>query len=210
MTTTKYVAVALLLQIAALPVLDAGQLHASNVGVDVNIRLGAEPRPVIVTQPAYQPEPYYEEEEVDFVYPEELGFYVAVGVPYDLFYLNNLYFIYRDGQWLRSRSSRGGWTAVRYRELPPVLRRHRIERVREYRTREYVVYQRDRDHYRGRHRSDKGRWKEARHEEKRHQKARDRDEKRYEKERHRDDRGFEKDRRHDDRRGEKEHRGGRD
>lgn len=215
MMSKKAIAIALLLQVAALPVLDARQLYASNVGVDLNIRLGDQPRPVVVVQPppvyqpapVYEPAPYYDEEEVDFVYPEELGFYVAVGVPYDLFYLNNLYFIYRDGRWLRSRSSRGGWVTVGYRDLPPVLRRHRIERVREYRTREYVVYQRDRDHYRGKHRSDKGRWKEARHEQKRHEKARERDEKRYEKDRRHEEKRYEKERKHDEKRFERERHG---
>lgn len=208
MISRKTMALAVLLQVAALPVLNIQELYAGNVGVDVNIHLGNQPRPVIVTQPppvvvaepVYEPEPYYEvEEEVDFIYPRELGFYVAVGVPYDLFYLNNVYFIFRDGRWLRSGSSRGGWVNVRYRDLPPTLRRHRMDRIREYRTREYVVYQRDRDHYRGRHRSDKGYWKAARHEEKRHQKEQRREDKRYEKEQRRDDRRHDKHDRNEDR-----------
>lgn len=206
MISKKSVALAVLLQIAALPVMNIQELHAGNVGVDVNIHLGNEPRPVLVPEPVYQPEPRYEpepyyevEEEVEFIYPRELGFYVAVGVPYDLFYLNNLYFIFRDGRWLRSGSSRGGWVNVSYRELPPTLRRHRIERIRDYRTREYVIYQRDRDHYRGRHRLDKGYWKAARHEDKRYEKEKRRDEKRYEKEHRRDEKRHDKHERREDR-----------
>lgn len=212
MRIRKTLAVALCIQLAAL---DVGTLYAGNVGVDLNIRVGGEPRPVVVTQPPYEPEPYYEvEEEVDFIYPEPLGFYVAVGVPYDLFFYNNLYFVFRDGRWLSSASSRGGWVTVRYRDLPPVIRRHRIERIREYRSREYVIYQRDRDHYRGRHRSDKGYWKAAKHEEKareraekRYEKERERDEKRWEKERRHDEKRYEKERKHDEKRFEREHRG---
>ena len=204
MVSKKTLALAVLLQAAALPAFSAHEVHASNVGVDLNIRLGGEPRPVIVTEPVYvpapEPEPYLEvEEEVEFVYPEELGFYVAVGVPYDLFYLNNSYFVFRDGRWLRSRSSRGGWVTARYRDLPPVLRRHRLERIREYRVREYNVYRRDREHYRGRHRSDKGYWKAVRHEERRAEKEQRREDRRYDKERHREDKRDDKEQRRHDR-----------
>jgi len=200
MINKKTLALAVLLQVAALPGLSVHQVRASNVGVDVNIRLGSEPRPVIVTEPAYvpPPEPYLEvEEEVEFIYPEELGFYVAVGVPYDLFYLNNSYFIFRDGRWLRSHSPRGGWVAQRYRDLPPTLRRHRLERIREYRTREYRIYQHDREHYRGRHRADKGYWKAVRHEERRAEKEQRHEDKRYEKERRREDKRHDKEHRRD-------------
>ena len=216
MISGKTIILAVLLQVAALPFLDTRELHAGNVGVDVNIHLGnqlrpvilPQPPPVVVAEPVYEPEPYYEvEEEVEFIYPRELGFYVAVGVPYDLFYLNNAYFIFRDGRWLRSGSSRGGWVNVTYRDLPPTLRRHRMERIREYRTREYVIYQRDRDHYRGRHRSDKGYWKAARHEEKRFEKEQRRDERRYEKHERRDERRHEKHERREDKHHERGHRG---
>lgn len=209
MVPARILTLALLLQLAVFP--SVRELRAADVGVDINIRLGGEPRPVIVAEPPYQPEPepYYEEveEEVEFVYPEELGFYVAVGVPYDLFYLNNFYFIFRGGRWLRSPSSRGGWVAVRHRELPPSLRRHRIERIREYRTREYVVYRRDREHYRGRHRLDKGNWKAARHEEKRYEKERRREEKRYQEDRHHAEKRHEEHKRREEKRSEREHRG---
>ncbi|HBA89358.1 MAG TPA: hypothetical protein DCZ75_15635 [Geobacter sp.] len=193
----KNLVLAVLLQVAALPVLNA---NAGNVGVDLNIRIGGEPRPVIVTQPppAYAPAPEYVdevEEEVEFIYPEPLGFYVAVGVPYDLFFMNSRYYMVRDGRWFRSPSSRGGWAPVRYRELPPPLRRHRLERIREYRAREYDVYRHDREHYRGRHRADKGYWKAARREEHRAEKQERREEKR-----------FEKEQRHEEKRFEKEHR----
>lgn len=222
----KSIALALLLQVAALPVLSAQELYASNVGVDLNIHLGNQPRPVVVAPPpavvvapppavvVTQPPavvtqtPYYDdvEEEVEFVYPEALGFYVAVGVPYDLFFYNNSYFMFRDGRWLRSYSSRGRWVPVSYRELPPPMRRHRIDRIREYRTREYVIYQRDRDHYRGRHRSDRGYWKAAQHQDKRYEKERRREEKRYDKEQRREDKRYDKEQRREDKRYDRESR----
>jgi hypothetical protein len=110
--------------------------------------------------------------------------------------------MYRDGAWLRAATSRGPWIVVRYKELPPGLRRHQIERIRAYRNAEYDLYRRDRDHYRGRHfvsskeewkerrKEDKERWKE----EKREDKERWKEEKREEKE----DRNQRKHGRHDD------------
>ena len=206
-----------LLQGAALLGLGAQVAFA---GVNVNINLGepvrpvyvappppvyvAPPPPVYVAPPAYAPvETIRVEEDIHFVYPDALGFYVAVGVPYDLFYLQNSYYLYRDGRWLSAPSSRGPWVAQRYRELPPGLRRHRIERMREFRSREYAIYNRDRDHYRGRHfRSDKEQWKEQ-HREVREQRK---DERRFEKVQRKDDKRYEKEQRHDEKRFEKEQR----
>ena len=186
-----------LLQSAAILSFGAHAAQAGNLGVNLNINLGEPPRQVIVAPPppvyvAPPPPPVYAappayppvdafrvEDDVQFVYPDSLGFYVAVGVPYDLFYLQNSYFLFRDGRWLRAPSSRGPWMVQRYRELPPGLRRYKIERIREYRTREYAVYNRDREHYRGRNfRSGK----EQRKAEKRLEKEQRRDEKRVDKE----------------------------
>jgi hypothetical protein len=85
-----------------------------------------------------------------FLYPPELGYGVAVGVPYDMFYLSGIYYIYRGGGWYRSSRYGGDWIRVRQRDLPYELRRHRLARIHEYRDREYRVYTRDHDNYRGR------------------------------------------------------------
>ena len=175
----------------------ASTASASNVGIDVNIHLGNQPRQVVIPAPPPQvivaePAPATTvtiDDDVDFVYPEQLGVYVAVGVPYDLFYFRNNYYLLRDGHWFRASGSHGPWVAARYRELPPGLRRHRIERIRAYRSAEYDIYRHDRDHYPGRHfmtrrddwkeqrKAEKERWKEARREEKEYQKEMKRAEK---------------------------------
>lgn len=222
MQSKRTMALALLLQFAALPLVTP-QAGASNVGVDVNIHLGNQPRPVVVVPPpeprpvvvapapVYESQPYYDdvEEEVEFIYPQPLGFYVAVGVPYDLFYFNNVYFTFRDGRWYRSPNNRGGWVPVRHRELPSPLRRYQIERIRDYRAREYAVYQRDREHYHGRHRAEKGYWK-ARHErlkeDKKFAKEQRKEEKRFEKEQRKEDKRFEKEQRKEQQRYEHEQR----
>jgi hypothetical protein len=210
-----------MLHSAAILIFGAQAVHASNVGVDLNINIGSQPRQVPAPAPVYvpapapvyvpAPAPFVVEPDVHFIYPERLGFYVAVGVPYDLFYLDNSYFIFRDGRWLRAQSSRGPWVVQRHRDLPPLLRRQRLERIREYRNHEYGVYRRDIDHYRGRQfRADRGEWKERdreirerRKEEKHFAKEQRKEEKRWEKERRKEDKRLEKEAR-------KEHRGGHD
>jgi hypothetical protein len=142
--------------------LSASTAHAGNVGVDLNLHLGNTPQQVVVREPAYQPSiSIVVEDDVNFILPGPLGFYVAVGLPYDLFFVNNNYYLFRDGLWFRSHRSQGPWATVRHRSLPPGLRRHKIEQIRHYRDAEYDIYRHDREHYRGKHfRSRKEEWKE--------------------------------------------------
>ncbi len=113
----------------------AAVAHAD--GISFNINVGGPP--IVVSQPP------------DFLYPPELGFGVAVGVPYDMFYLGDVYYVFRGGGWYRTSAYGGNWIQVRPRELPPELRRYKIARIHQFRDREYRVYGRDRDHYRGQH-----------------------------------------------------------
>jgi hypothetical protein len=218
MTSSKTLGRLILLQGAAILSFGVQAAQAGNVGVNLNINLGEPPRQVYVAPPPpvyvapppavyVAPPPVYAppeaivvEDDIHFVYPNSLGFYVAVGVPYDLFYLDNSYYLFRDGRWLRAPSSRGPWMVQRYRELPPGLRRHRLERIREFRAREYAVYNRDRDHYRGRYfRSGKEQWKAQNREVKELR----REERHLEKEQRKDERHLEKEQRKEERREEK-------
>jgi hypothetical protein len=176
-------------QFVTILMFSASVSFAGNVGVDVNVHLGDQPRQVIVREPVYQPpvQQFQVDEEIQFIYPEPLGFYVAVGLPYDLFYVQNRYYLYRDGRWSRSSRSRGPWVHVDRQALPPGLRRHRIERIHRYRDQEYVVYRRDQDHYRGRHfRSAKEERREQRREIKREEREERKDAKREEREERKD------------------------
>jgi hypothetical protein len=188
--------------IAALLLLGIRTADASNVGVDLNLQIGnpaPPPARVIVREPAPS-RTIVIEDDVDFIYPSELGFYVGVGVPYDLFFLNNFYFTYRDGSWYRANNHRGPWVVVDRRHLPPGLRKHKLDRIRYYRDREYRVYEREHDRYNGRHfRSDRGAWKEH----KRAEKEQWKDEKRHEKM----ERRIEKEERKEEKRGDREDRG---
>jgi hypothetical protein len=106
---------------------------------------------------------------------------VAVGVPHDIFYYGNIYYLYRDSRWYRGDYYNGPWRHVERRSLPPGLRKHKFERIRHYRDEEYRRY-RDHDHYRGRHFKPDKEWKEGRKEHRREEKEQRKAEKRYEKE----------------------------
>jgi len=126
-----------LLAVASLVVLFQAASMAQ--AADVSFRINVGGPPIIISQPP------------DFLYPPQLGFGVAVGVPYDMFYLSGDYYVYRGGGWYRTSSYGGEWRQVRPRELPPELRRHKIERIRAFRDREHRVYSNDRERYRGKY-----------------------------------------------------------
>jgi hypothetical protein len=68
----------LFLLLSALLVLGVTSAWSSDVrvGADIHIRLGdPAPAPYVVAQPPL------------FLYPQDLGFYAAVGVPFGLFYV---------------------------------------------------------------------------------------------------------------------------
>ena len=113
----------------------ASAVQASDISFSINV--GGPP--IVIAQPP------------DFLYPPELGFGVAVGVPYDMFYVSGIYYIYRGGGWYRTSSYGGNWVRMHHRELPFELRRYKIARIHEFRDREHRIYMHDRDHYRGRY-----------------------------------------------------------
>ncbi len=153
-------------KLALILTLAASAAHAGNIGVDLNLHLGDQPRQVVVSGPVAPPPVVRIDEDVNFVFPQALGFYVAVGVPYDLFYVGTSYYVFRNGAWLRASTSRGPWVVVGRRSLPPSLRRYQIDRIRAYRNAEYDIYRRDRDHYRGRHfMAGREQWREPRRDE---------------------------------------------
>ena len=144
----------------------ASAVQAADVSFSINV--GGPP--IVIAQPP------------DFLYPAELGFGVAVGVPYDMFYFSGIYYVFRGGGWYRTSSYGGSWVKVRHRELPPELRRYKIARIHEFRDREYRVYARDRAHYRGRsfHPGREGREEHREMREQGHEERRDMHEQRHE------------------------------
>jgi hypothetical protein len=156
-----------LMAAAAAVVLFQGASAAWADGVSFSINVGGPP--IVISQPP------------DFLYPPELGFGVAVGVPYDMFYLGGVYYINRGGGWYRTSSYGGEWIKVRPRELPPEFRRYKMGRIHQFRDREYRMYARDHDHYRGKYFRPGRDGREERHEmkEERHDEHRDMREQRH-------------------------------
>ncbi|MDA8430914.1 MAG: hypothetical protein M0T70_16790 [Geobacteraceae bacterium] len=173
----------LVLVIAAITAASAAQAE-----VHVNINVGLPTPRVIVPAPLPPPPAVLFDVAPNFIAPPGLGFYVGVGTPYDIIYDSDYYYLYYGNNWHRARHHNGPWIQVPYRELPPAIRRHRIDEIRTYRDREYRVYRNDRDHYRGRHfrpdherkeewkyerRRNKEEWKEERQDRKRERRERD-------------------------------------
>jgi hypothetical protein len=134
--------------------------QASNVGVDLNINIGNHPGEVVPVPVPAAPQVVIDEPP-EFVLPPTLGFYAAVGVPYDLYLVGNNYYVCRGNVWYRSPRYNGPWDMVRYKALPPGLRRHRLEKIRYLRDEEYRMYRADEDHYRGKHFRPGKEWKEG-------------------------------------------------
>jgi hypothetical protein len=116
-------------------VIPVSQAHASRVGVNVGVNIGVPVAPVYVNPPVMI------EGAPQFVAPPQLGFYVAVGVPYDLFYFGNSYYLSRGNVWYASSYYNGPWVTIGYRDVPPGLRRHSFDRIHYYRDGYYRRYQ---------------------------------------------------------------------
>ena len=92
-----------------------------------------------------------------FIVPQPLGIQVAVGIPYDLFYVSGRYYLCRDRAWYVAPRYSGPWATVAPRKVPWELRRYPLETVRHFRD---VAYRRD---WAGNDRRDgRGEWHEPR------------------------------------------------
>jgi len=111
---------------------------AVDFGIDLRIKAGADiPAPIIVAEPPL------------FLAPPTLGFQVAVGVPYDMFLINGLFYLHNGGTWHIASGYNGPWTAVEHRHLPPGLAKRRVRDVLALRDAEYENYRKDKNRYGG-------------------------------------------------------------
>lgn len=108
----------------------------AQVSIDVHI---GEPPPVVVYSPP------------TMVMLPEPQMYVAVGVPYDIFFVSGRYYYFHDDHWFWGAGYGGPWTYVAVERLPPGLRRYKVKQLREFREREYRVYQVQGQNFGGRH-----------------------------------------------------------
>ena len=92
-----------------------------------------------------------------FLYPPSIGFYAAIGIPYDLFYIDRYYYLHHGSHWYRSNHYNGPWGSIKYKSLPHSFREHHYEDIVRDRDREYRSYQKERSRYQGRYfRPEKG------------------------------------------------------
>jgi hypothetical protein len=114
-------------------------------GGNVDANTGAPaPQPVVM---AGQPNLAFPNPPL-FITPPRLGFYVGVGVPYDIAFAYDNFYLYYGNTWYRAPRYEGPWTIVPHDTLPPIIRKQRIESIRQYRDMEYRLYRRDPTHYR--------------------------------------------------------------
>ncbi|WP_236848293.1 hypothetical protein [Chlorobaculum limnaeum] len=127
----------------------AGMLMSSptvDALADVQVNIGGGPRAAYVI-----------DRPPRFIELATPGFSISYGAPYDIVLYGNNYYLYDSGQWYRSPRYNGPWRSVRVRELPPRIRRYRIEQIRRFRDNEY---RRHRDRY-------DRRWREERRDDRR-------------------------------------------
>ena len=108
--------------------LTIGAVTASaHAQINVNVHIG-EPPPVVVYAPP------------TMVLLPEPQTYVAVGVPYDIFFISGRYYYLHGNHWFWGSGYAGPWTYVAVEGLPPGLRKYKVNQLREFREREYKVY----------------------------------------------------------------------
>ena len=121
------------LRLMLLVVFLAMPTHAQ-VNIDVHI---GEPPPVVVYSPP------------TMVLLPEPETYVAVDVPYDIYFVSGRYYYLDGGHWFWGPGYAGPWTYVEFERLPRGLRKFKVKRLHEFREREYRVYKESGPNFRG-------------------------------------------------------------
>jgi len=105
----------------------SGLATPARAEVNINVNIGAPPPVVVVERPTmlYLPEP---------------GLYVAVGVPYDIFFMSGRYYYFHGNNWFYASGYGGPWVHVVHKGLPPGLQRYKVVQLHDFREREYRVY----------------------------------------------------------------------
>ena len=89
-------------------------------------------------QPQHVPAPDIQLETApEFIYSKELGFFVSVGIPYDIMYIGTKYYVFSGGYWYRGPFYNGPWEVVSVSNMPDVLIRQDIGKIRYQRDIEF-------------------------------------------------------------------------
>ena len=110
---------------------------------------GQQPAERPVNAPPRDGQPVMITQAPEFLFPAKLGYGVAVGVPYDMMYISEVYYLWQAGVWYRSSTYRGPWIALGYSQLPPELRSSKIAQIRLQRNSEFRTFWKDKGHYKG-------------------------------------------------------------
>jgi hypothetical protein len=111
---------------------------SASTQVSVNINIGAPPPVVVRARPT-------------MVYLAEPAAYVAVGIPYDIYFVGGRYYYLHGNDWFWAQGYNGPWVYASYNSLPSGLRKYRVERLHEFREREYKVYEAQGPAFKGKH-----------------------------------------------------------
>ncbi len=132
------------LLVAALLATTMGLQHAPALA-DVNIHISLDQPRAVAYHPVYDQDYFYDAAFLPaLLFVPQLGFYVSVGQPFDMLFINNYYYITHGKRWYRSRHHYGPWKSVRYKRLPRAIRKHAWHTIRYYGDREYRRHDRHR------------------------------------------------------------------
>ena len=106
--------------------------------VNINVNIGAPPAVIVHERPT-------------MVYLPEPGMYVAIGVPYDIFFVSGRYYYFHGDNWFWAGGYGGPWVHVVSRSLPPGLQKYKVVQLRDFREREYRVYKTQGPKFAGKH-----------------------------------------------------------
>jgi hypothetical protein len=66
--------------------------------------------------------------------------FVAVGIPYDVYFLSGRYYYFHGDNWFWASGYSGPWVHVVRKNLPPGLTKYKVVQLRDFREREYKAY----------------------------------------------------------------------
>jgi|GEM_PF-371549 len=105
---------------------------------DVNIHISLDAPRAALFHPLYDNDYFYNTGySPNLLFVPQLGFYVSVGLPYDLLFFDNFYYVYHSNNWYHSRNYGGPWVVVTHNRLPRTIRNHHWRDIRHYSDREY-------------------------------------------------------------------------
>ena len=115
-----------------------GSQALGEVNVNINIGVPLPPAVVVEAPPV-------------MIFLSEPGIYVAVGIPYSIFFLSGRYYYYHNDHWFWAPGYGEPWVHIKDKSLPPGLRKYKIQQLHAFRDREFELYKVHGDNYRGKH-----------------------------------------------------------